>query len=99
MPARKQFEARGGLAPAAREFAWWNLSYGNKAELQRQRLAGRFGGATAAGVGRAPYFWSQEYGNPKAAISPQRFARRSWEAFRRRANKVIAESVRDALSA
>lgn len=63
------------------ENAWWWLSREQKQELRRQRQAGRFGGANAAAVGRAPYIWSQEYGNEKAMIAPHGFLRDITDAF------------------
>ena len=38
------------------EYAWWNLSKKRRAELNRMRQAGMFGGTP----GRAPYFWVLE---------------------------------------
>lgn len=78
----------------SKEYAWWNLRKSWKSELQAERLAGHFGGENAAAAGRAPYFWSQEYGNPAAAIKPQGFAQASWKAFQNRKKQNLRQSVR-----
>lgn len=80
------------------QFAWWNLSRAQKAELQEGRLRGRFGGLRAAFAGRAPYFWAQEYGNAAAAITGQHFAERSWKAYKTKEKEILFETVRDILS-
>ena len=81
-----------------KQWAWWNLPTGLKAILQRERLAGRYGGESAVGIGQAPYFWAQEYGNPAAEIKAQHFARDSWEAFRTRKTENLKRAVRESLS-
>lgn len=73
--------------------AWWNLTPNQKVALQKRRLGGEFGGEGAAGVGRAPYFWSQEYGNPAAQIKAQGFATRAWSNFLARAHDVLADAI------
>lgn len=78
-----------GRAPASSEFAWWKLTPKQKAVLQQKRLSGDYGGETAASIGYAPYFWSQEYGNPAANITAQHFAEEAWNRFRRRAKDVL----------
>lgn len=50
-----QYRRREGGVP--RNMAWIMLSREGKAELRRQRRAGRYGGETSYAVGRAPYFW------------------------------------------
>jgi hypothetical protein len=53
--------------------AWWKMPTSYKELLQKKRYEGEFGGADSVAIGRAPYFWGQEYGNPAADISPQHF--------------------------
>ncbi|MFA5637017.1 MAG: hypothetical protein WC977_14070 [Anaerovoracaceae bacterium] len=84
--------------PPGSAYAWWNLNRTQKRVLQQKRLGAEFGGEGAAGIGKAPYFWSQEYGNENAAIKAQFFALRSWEAFKRnRAARIIDDTVRELL--
>lgn len=70
-------------------FAWWFLSRKQKQVLQEQREAGKFGGQNAAGVGRAPYFWSQEEGNEAASIKPHHHVENAWDRYRARARAII----------
>ncbi|HLC30326.1 MAG TPA: hypothetical protein VJM51_06060 [Dehalococcoidia bacterium] len=44
--------------------AWWSLPRPAKKLLQQLREGGQYGGETAAGVGKAPYFYVQEAGLP-----------------------------------
>jgi len=83
--------------PTGSKYAWWKLNSAKKQVLQKERLGSRFGGETAAGIGAAPYFWSQEYGNERAAITAQHFAERSWEAFQVRVPNIISEVVREVM--
>lgn len=53
--------------------AWWALPTPFKVLLQAKRQESMFGGGTAVGRGRAPYFWGQNYGNPNARIAAQSF--------------------------
>ena len=76
-------------APPSGEFAWWKLTPKQKRVLQQRRLAGEYGGETAAGVGRAPYFWAQEYGNVAASIVGQGFATVAWNRFKSRGREVL----------
>ncbi|NIQ88601.1 MAG: hypothetical protein GWN93_05795 [Deltaproteobacteria bacterium] len=78
-----------GRVPANSSMAWWNLTPRQKRLLHERRLAGEYGGETAAGVGRAPYFWAQEYGSAAANIQAQGFAARAWGTFRSRAIDVL----------
>jgi len=78
-----------GRTPANSSMAWWNLTPRQKRLLQEQRLAGEFGGKTAAGVGNAPYFWAQEYGNAAANIVAQGFATKAWESFKARSDDIL----------
>ena len=78
-----------GRVPANSAMAWWNLTPKQKRLLQERRLAGEYGGETAAGVGRAPYFWAQEYGSAAANIQGQGFAGRAWNHFRNRAIGIL----------
>ena len=59
--------------PFPKRLAWWALPTSYKQLLQQRREEGEFGGGQAVGAGRAPYFWSQEFGNPAANITPQHF--------------------------
>jgi len=59
--------------PFPKHLAWWALPTSYKDLLQKERQGGAFGGGQAAGVGRAPYFWGQEFGNPAADITAQHF--------------------------
>lgn len=70
-------------AASGSQYAWWLLSRKQKAALEQERRGGRFGGETAKAVGKAPYYWAQEYGEPKAAIVGQHLveaAFRRWKA-------------------
>lgn len=80
-----------------KQWAWWNLPAGLKAILQRERLAGRYGGESAVGIGHAPYFWAQEYGEPAAEIKAQHFARDSWAAFENDKANIFRQAVRESL--
>jgi hypothetical protein len=80
------------------QYAWWNLHPGLKRILQAQRLSGKYGGESAAAIGKAPYFWAQEYGKASAAILPQHFATDSWGAFQARQQDILRQSVRDSLA-
>lgn len=88
------------MALLSKEYAWWNLKKSWKSELQTGRLAGKYGGSQMGlASGRAPYFWSQERGNPAAGImEPKRWAERSWVAFEGRKRENLIESVRVALA-
>ncbi len=70
-------------------FAWWYLSKKQKRVLEEQRGAGRFGGETAKGVGKAPYFWPQERGEPKAAIRAQNVVAEAEEQWRPEADDIV----------
>lgn len=72
------------------QYAWWLLSRKQKAALERERAAGRFGGETAKAVGKAPYFWAQEYGEPKAAIAAKRYVAEAFNRWRGRARGIMA---------
>ena len=85
----------GAFRPkASRATAWWNLTPNQKRDLQSARLGGEFGGESGAGVGRAPYFWGQEYGNPAANIKAQHFAKKAWETFKARGLSVLRDAAR-----
>lgn len=75
--------------PPSSEFAWWKLTQKQKRVLQERRLGGEYGGETAAGVGRAPYFWVQEYGSVAADISAQGFAEEAWNKLRSRGREIL----------
>ena len=80
--------------PQGSHRAWWNLKQREKDVLQEQRVAGRFGGGKAAGIGAAPYFWAQEYGSAEADIKPKFWARDSWLAFRGKAEEILRTEMR-----
>lgn len=84
--------ATGAFKPkAGKAAAWWNLTPNQKVALQQRRLGGEYGGESAAGVSRAPYFWSQEHGNPAAQIKAQKFAERAWSTFKARGLSVLRD--------
>ena len=74
-------------------FAWWYLSKKQKQVLDEQRKAGRFGGETAKGAGLAPYFWAQEYGEPKAMILAQHVVTEAVEQWRPEANELVRSFI------
>ena len=74
-------------------FAWWYLSKKQKQVLEEQRQAGRFGGESAKGAGKAPYFWAQEYGEPKAAIEAQGVVTKAVDEWLVEANQIAASFV------
>lgn len=65
--------------------AWWYLAKRDKLRLQALREAGLYGGANAAGAGKAPYFYAQSGLNPEAAaraeIKPHPFVQVAVEDF------------------
>lgn len=75
------------------QFAWWYLSTKQKKVLEEQRQAGRFGGETAKGVGKAPYFWAQEHGEPKAMIPAQHAAAGAVEQWRPEADNIVRSFI------
>ena len=80
------------------EKAWWNLPPGLKRILQKERLAGRYGGESGVGAGKAPYFWAQERGKDSASITGQWFALESWLALRNKGQKLLSYNLRQILS-
>lgn len=72
------------------QYAWWLLSRKQKAALEQERVAGRFGGETAKAVGKAPYFWAQEYGEPKAAIAAKRYVADAFGRWKGRAGGIMS---------
>jgi len=88
-----KFFIKGGIPS---QFAWWMLSRFQKQVLQQQRLAGRFGGESAAGVGRVPYVWGHEQGNPAANIRGRRFIENGTAKWRQRVPSIINEWYRSA---
>ena len=72
------------------QYAWWLLSRKQKAALEQERMGGRFGGESAKGVGKAPYYWAQEYGEPKAAIKAKGYVRDAFNRWKARAGGVMA---------
>jgi len=78
----------------SKERAWWNLTPKQKGVLQQYRIYGEYGGETAASVGRAPYFWSQELGSAEAGIIGTGNAQKAFEHFRARARDVVRAVAR-----
>lgn len=72
-------------------FAWWYLSHLQKRSLEQERRAGRFGGQTAKGVGRAPYYWAQEHGEPRAAIVGKHYVQDAIRRWRLKAPSIVRE--------
>ena len=70
-------------------FAWWYLSKKQKQALEEARKAGRFGGESAKAAGRAPYYWAQEHGEPKAAIIGQRLVEAAVRQWRMRSADIV----------
>lgn len=75
------------------QFAWWYLSKKQKQVLEEQRQAGRFGGESAKGVGKAPYFWAQEYGEEGAMIVGQGVVTEAVEEWRAEANTIVSSFI------
>ena len=87
-----QFFIRGGVPTP---YAWRMLSETQKKVLQQERLSGRFGGESAAGVGRVPYMWGHEQGNASAAITQARhFIEKGLSRWRSRVSGLISEWYR-----
>jgi len=74
-------------------FAWWYLSAKQKKVLEEQRQAGRFGGESAKGVGKAPYYWAQEHGEPKAMIVAQHPVADAIEEWNIEANAIVSNFI------
>jgi hypothetical protein len=81
-----KFFIRGGVPS---QYAWWMLSSVQKQVLQRERLAGRFGGESAAGAGRVPYAWLHEKGNTAASIQGRQFIEKGLARWRGRVSGII----------
>jgi hypothetical protein len=77
------------MAKIGSQFAWWYLSKKQKQVLEQKRQAGEYGGESAKGVGKAPYFWAQEYGEPKAMIQAQGVVGEAVEEWRLEANEIV----------
>ena len=86
-----QYFIRGGVPS---QYAWWMLSSVQKQVLQRERLSGRFGGESAAGVGRVPYMWGHEQGNAGATIQARHFIEKGLARWRARVSGLIGEWYR-----
>lgn len=82
-----------GPKPKHKEEAWWLLPSHLRALLQKKRQEGMFGGGTGYAAGRAPYFWSQEWGNPGALIKAQGFAREAMATFEPRFRDIMTEGL------
>lgn len=87
-----QFFIRGGVPS---NMAWWLLTRTQKRVLQEQRLAGRFGGQTGAGAGRAPYVWPHEEGSPAAGIAGRGFIEAGTLAWEQEVPRIIARFYRE----
>jgi len=81
----------------AKNWAWWKLPQSMKDLLQSKRQQSMFGGESAVGAGRAPYFWAQDFGSEAASIRPQNIVHgpegafeRTLPAFRRIATEGIS---------
>lgn len=74
-------------------FAWWYLSKKQKQVLEQRRQMGEFGGESAKGVGKAPYFWAQEYGEEKAMIVAQGVVTEATEQWLIEANEIVSNFV------
>lgn len=72
------------------QYAWWFLSRKQKKALRLKRAGGEFGGESAKGVGKAPYFWAQEYGEPKAAIAAKRYVKDAFNRWRSKAGSIMS---------
>jgi hypothetical protein len=70
---------------ASKSSAWWWLQKKDKMRLQALREAGLFGGANAAGAGKAPYFYAQSGLDSQAAsraeIKPKPFVTEAVDKF------------------
>ena len=86
-----QFFIRGGVPSP---YAWRMLSETQKKVLQQERLSGRFGGESAAGVGRVPYMWGHEQGNASATIQARHFIEKGLARWRSRVSGLIGEWYR-----
>lgn len=94
MPRRPFF---GGVVPGGAvgsAFAWWYLSKKQKQVLEEERKMGRFGGETAKGVGRAPYYWPQEHGEPRAGIKAQHVVQAAVLSWQGRVSSIVREFMR-----
>ena len=76
--------------------AWWGLAKWEKKKLQAQRLAGQFGGQTAAGARRAPYFWPQagfdSAAASRAGITPRDDIWQALDSFARHVEGIMADA-------
>ena len=79
-----------GRPPRRKSEAWWVLSQQAKAKLKEMRAAGLFGGTP----GKAPYYYSQEEGNPKAEIEPRHYIERALDMWRAEIPKIVNEWLR-----
>jgi hypothetical protein len=78
------------MAKTGSQYAWWFLSRKQKAALEQERAGGRFGGETAKAVAKAPYFWAQEYGEPRAAIAAKRYVKDAFNRWKGRARGIMS---------
>lgn len=76
-----------GPKPLNPQEAWWYLSPQAKQLLQIKRMGGQFGGVP----GTAPYWWTQDQGNPAVRIEATRFIARSLEEWRPEADQMISD--------
>jgi hypothetical protein len=70
---------------ATKSSAWWWLAKKDKIRLQALREAGLYGGANAAGAGKAPYFYAisglNDEAAAKAEIKPKPFVAEAIDKF------------------
>lgn len=79
-----------GRRPLRPSEAWWALSLAARKKLAEERQKGRFGGKP----GQAPYWHSQEVGEPGAEIKPLRFIEQGFAEFAATAKVQVSEFLR-----
>ncbi len=79
-----------GAPPEDPAHAWWALSRAAKAKLAELRATGEYGGTP----GRAPYWLSQDQGNPAAAIEAQHYIGLALDAWRSQVELLLADYLR-----
>ncbi len=81
-----------GGKPSSPDKAWWALTPEAKRKLMELRAAGEVSmGATGS---RAPYWWSQEYGNDAAWIEAKEFVRSALRMWYVQRDMIIARYLR-----
>lgn len=84
----------GGILKGGSRYAWWLLSHKQKQKLEQEREAGRFGGETAKAADKAPYYWAQEHGEPKAAIGAKGYVRDAFNRWRGKTPGIVRAHLR-----